>query len=127
MAEKKQLRDRVIKVRLNEQEFQALLALEKELGINRTDLIRKRLFHNTNAVFINAKELLRLLHLLGGEIGRVGNNINQLAKHANVMSKMGVLSDEIIKDFEELFGNYIKLQGELDRLLRQLLRVLNTR
>ena len=125
MSDKKSSnRTRVIKARLTEEEFDRLVNMERHLNLNRTEIIRSRVLHNSTAVLVNADDLLKLLNMQGTEMGRAGNNINQLARHANVLNKQGLLNESVIRDFNELFGSYIKSQREMEKVFRQLIRLM---
>ena len=117
-------RIRIIKARLTEEEFKQLLDMEKQLNLSRTEIIRSRVLYNSNTVLVNANDLLQVLTQVGTELGRAGNNINQLARHANVLNKQGLISELVIRDFNELFGNYIKSQQEIEKVFRQLIRLM---
>ncbi len=117
-------RIRIIKARLTEEEFKQLLNMEKQLNLSRTEIIRSRVLYNSNAVLVNANDLLQVLTQVGTELGRAGNNINQIARHANVLNKQGLISELVVRDFNELFGNYIKSQQEIEKVFRQLIRLM---
>jgi hypothetical protein len=122
---KKENRTKKIDARFTEAEYKIILALEKELGIRKTDLVRSRLLANAPAVVINAKELIRSLDSIGAELGRSGNNINQLAHYANILTNKRVLSPVIIERFNTLFEQYIKEQQVLESALRSIIRAMN--
>lgn len=115
-------KSRRFELRLSDQELTQFLELEKSLGISKADIVRIRVLKNSARMLLNAKELMRHLDTIGTELGRSGNNINQLARHANILSKRGQLSADVAKDFTDLFSEYIKVQAELEKLIRQLLR-----
>lgn len=119
-------RTRIIKAKLTDEEFEALLEIQKTAGLNRMELIRKRVLHGGSTLTINIKELLGTLDAIGTEMGRAGNNINQLARHANVLNKQGKLNSEIITEFNKLFTAYIRIQQELEKTLRQILRAMKS-
>lgn len=119
-------RTKIIKARLTEEEFKQVLTIEKALGLTRMDLIRARVLHNSSKVLINAGELLKQLDAIGTEMGRVGNNINQLARHANILNKQGQLTESVAREFNELFRSYIAIQQELEKTIRQILRMMKT-
>ena len=75
-------------------------------------------------MLINTKELMKVLDATGAELGRAGNNINQLARHANVLVKQGMLNQDIVCEFNILLGNYITVQQELEKNLRHLIRLM---
>lgn len=117
-------RDRLIKSKLTDEEFSQLLSIQKASGMNRMELIRKRVLGGGTVVTINAKELLEQLDAIGAELGRSGNNINQLARHANILNRQQRLDPEIVSEFNALFTNYIRIQRELEKTFRQLLRTM---
>lgn len=117
-------RIRIIKARLTEEEFKQLLNMENQLNLSRTEIIRSRVLYNSNAVLVNANDLLQGLTQVGTELGRAGNNINQLARHANVLNKQGLIGESVVRDFNELFGKYIKSQQEIEKAFRQLIRLM---
>jgi len=117
-------RTKKIDARFTEDEFKVVLELEKTLGISRTDLVRTRLLQNAPLTVINAKELIALLDSIGTELGHCGNNINQLAKYANVLNKYGRLSPVVMERFNLLFEDYTENQKKLEISLRKIIRAL---
>ncbi|MBT2560114.1 plasmid mobilization relaxosome protein MobC [Pedobacter sp. ISL-68] len=115
---------RKIDARFTEEEYRRILDLEKELGISRADLIRSRLLDNLPLIMVNAKEMIRELDEIGTEIGRAGNNINQLARYANILNKKGILSPAVTERFNLLFQDYITGQTALEITLRKIIRTL---
>lgn len=117
----------IIKAKLTEDEFKAVLEIQKRSGLNRMELIRRRVLGKGITVTINTAELLNALDSIGSEMGRAGNNINQLARHANTINKKGQLNEQIVKDFNLLFSDYIHFQQDLEKLLRHILRAMKPR
>lgn len=117
----------IIKAKLTEDEFKAVLEIQKRSGLNRMELIRRRILGKGITVTINTAELLNSLDSIGSEMGRAGNNINQLARHANTVNKQGRLNQQIVKDFNNLFSDYINSQQGLEKLLRHILRAMKPR
>ena len=118
----KENRSKKIDARFTEEEYKVVLALEKELGIRKSDLIRIKVLNNAPNVVINAKELISQLDAIGTELGRSGNNINQFARYANILTKKGVLSPVLIERFNMLFEQYIANQKVLEGVLRSIIR-----
>jgi len=112
-----------IDVRFTEDEYKIICELEKTLGLTKTELIRQRLLSNAGLLVVNANELIVLLDQVGAEMGRCGNNINQLAKYANILKKRGMLSPVVIERFNVLFEQYLKNQQALDASLRKVFRM----
>lgn len=112
-----------IKARLTAKEFQQLLAIEKTSGMTRTELIRRSLFSGTTAP-VNSRELRARLDEIGRELGRSGNNLNQLARHANTLRLRGQLSEPVIMEFLILFRQYAAIRRDTEQALRALIRLL---
>lgn len=119
-------RTRIIKAKLTDEEFEKLLAIQKAAGMNRMELIRKRVLGAGSTVTVNTKELLIALDAIGTELGRAGNNINQLARHANILNRQSKLAPEVVNEFNRLFTDYIRVQQELEKTLRQILRAMKS-
>lgn len=114
----------IIKAKLTDQELKQLKAMEKQLGLNRSEIIKGRVLHDSASIIINARELMALLDGIGAELGRAGNNINQLARHANILSKQGTLDQNVVTEFNTRLGSYVQIQQELERCLRQIIRLM---
>jgi hypothetical protein len=117
-------RTKIIKAKLTEEEFNQVLVIEKALGINRMELIRTRVLHQSQKVLINGIILLKQLDALGAEMGRSGNNINQLARHANVLNNKGQLSSDVVIEFNGLFRDYVRIRNDTEKTLRQIIRLI---
>ncbi len=111
-------------LRLSEAERTQFLELEKALGISRADIVRIRVLQHSKKMLVNTTEIMKLLDSIGTEIGRSGNNINQLAKHANILQQQGMLHDILIRDLIPLLTEYVRLQRELEQSIRQLIRLI---
>jgi len=118
-------RTRFIKARFTEDEYALLRNLWLSLGLKESDFLRQRLLISSGvSTKINAVEVLKHLNQIGAEIGRSGNNINQLARHANFLNKRGMLSAEIVFQFNTIFTDYISIFRGMERATRELLRLL---
>lgn len=73
-------------VRFTEGENNDLLTIARTLGISVAELLRTKGLGTKN-IAINGVNLIASLDKIGAELGRSGNNINQLAKHANTLNK----------------------------------------
>ncbi|HEY4194957.1 MAG TPA: plasmid mobilization relaxosome protein MobC, partial [Mucilaginibacter sp.] len=111
-----------IDVRFTEEEYHIIKGLEETLGISKTDLVRQRLLHGARLTMINAKEMIGELDNIGTELGRSGNNINQLARYANTLNKKSILSPQVMEQFNILFEKYIENQRGLEIVLRKIIR-----
>ncbi|MFF5380894.1 plasmid mobilization protein [Pedobacter suwonensis] len=118
-------RTRFIKARVSEEEYALIRSLWISLGLKESDFLRVKILNSSSvSMKVNTSEVLKRLDDIGAEIGRSGNNINQLARHANFLNKRGMLSNEVIEKFNELFSNYISLFREMEKSTRALLRLL---
>ncbi|WP_158829052.1 plasmid mobilization protein [Mucilaginibacter lacusdianchii] len=116
-------KSRFVNVRFTEKEMELLERMEKELGLSRTEFIRQRALSNVEIILINSKELIAALDQLGRETGYIGHNINQLARHANTLHLQSRLSENVIRDFNQLFEQYLVQQQKLDIVMRKLMRL----
>ncbi len=112
-----------IDVRFTEDEYNLITSMEKSLGISKTELLRRRVLNDAGATVVNAKNLILSLDNIFAEMARVGNNINQLAKHANTLKLQGAISPLIIEQFDAHFSNYLQLQQQLEISLRKVIRL----
>ena len=115
-------RTKKVDVRFTEEEYLVIVALEKSLAVSKTELIRMRVLNRSSAMVINANAMIDQLDLIGAELGRTGNNINQLARYANTLHKRGLLSVQIMDRFEILFHKHIEIQNLLEVSLRKIIR-----
>jgi len=117
-------RNRRFELRLSENELLKFIELENMLGLSRSEIIRLRVLENSTSVMVNASDLLKKLDGIGTELGRSGNNINQLARHANTLNKEGKIDPQVVNTFINLFSEYIKIQVEIEKAMRQLIRLM---
>lgn len=111
-----------IDVRFTEAEYRQVEALEKALGLNKAELIRKRVLNNSEGLLVNTGALMKGLDAISLELARSGNNINQLARYANRLQRHGVLSPKVVLDLFDTFAVHQRRQGELQVLFRKFLR-----
>ncbi|WP_316738450.1 hypothetical protein [Pedobacter aquatilis] len=112
----------IIKAKLTGDELIELQKIEDKLGMNRSDLIRFRLFSQSKQLLIDSSELLDSLNKIGAELGRSGNNINQLSRHTNVLFKRGEIKSFDHEYFIKLLTKHYRLRVELEKALRGLLK-----
>lgn len=113
-----------LQARLSEQEYQMLVKTAKELNLSQTELIRARVLNNNQSLLINAKEAIQTLDKISMELNRAGNNINQIARYTNSLKLQEKENNDIISEFNRLFGNYIQTQQDLEKALRKIMRQL---
>jgi hypothetical protein len=111
-------------LRFTEQENTELLDMVEKFGTTVSDFLRSKGLGAKSQV-INGVNLIASLDKIGGDLGRAGNNINQLAKHANTINKAGKVDESIMSRFNVLFAEYIKAQQETQIALRKIIREVN--
>ena len=115
-------RTKKIDARFTEEEFAVIIALESSLGISKTEIVRRRVLNRSAQLVVNAQAMVSELDGIGAELGRSGNNINQLARYANTLNKRGLLSAQIIERFDVLLEKHNEIQVKLEVTLRKILR-----
>jgi len=111
-------------LRLTENEKAQFLALEKSLGINRSEIVRNRVLNHSSRILVDSKTILQMLDKLGSELGRSGNNINQLARHINTLKLQGKMEPGELSRFPSLIADYIKYQRQIEQEFRNLMRLI---
>lgn len=112
-------------LRLTENEYQKLLAIEEATGLNRSHLFIARVIEQQD--FLITKDVIAELAKVGEEVGRVGNNINQLARHANTIIKRADLPPQIVEAFNVSLATYTSLERDIYTILRQMYQVMKKR
>ncbi|ATP56227.1 hypothetical protein CPT03_06970 [Pedobacter ginsengisoli] len=115
-------RDRRIEIRLTEQELIILQRLENETHISRSCLFIKRILYQQD--FFVTTDVLKELASVGQEIGRIGVNINQMAKHCNTVIKSQSLNPKITEEFNKLMQEFLSEEKEINKLFRQMYRTM---
>ncbi|WP_162344186.1 plasmid mobilization protein [Cyclobacterium salsum] len=119
MKDTQENRTHKITFRLNEQEVKFLDEFSKSAGISRSDTLRNLIRKmQGNASIIKTDKLLQTLNELAAEQGRVNNNINQLAKHANQYSPN--LDPKVFSQFNSLLARYLDYQEDINRTFRKI-------
>lgn len=114
-----------IDVRFTEEEYKLIVKMERTLGISKTNLVRQRVLKNGDGIVINAKTLISELNQIGAELGRSGNNLNQLTHYANVLNLKEVLSPVVVERYLLLLHENLKSRSQLDTTLRKIIRLLH--
>lgn len=120
--EKETKKSERVEVRLTVNELQKLIDIEKETGTNRSILFILRVIENRD--FLITKDVIQELSKTGAEMGRVGNNINQLARHANTVFKTGPVPQQVIQDFEQLLANHIEIESKIYAIFKNMYRTM---
>jgi len=86
-------KDRRVTIRLTQDEYDKLYQQAKALDITLSQLLRKKILGNRERLATKCdKELLY-------EINRIGNNLNQIAKHCNINKSVDKL---VLKSLVEI-------------------------
>jgi hypothetical protein len=115
-------RTKKIDVRFTEEEYRQIEEMESELGVSKTNLVRMRVLDKAGWIIVNAKTLLKEVDLIAVELARAGNNINQLAHHANVLKLQGAIDKMLVTRYADLLEEYIQLQYKLEVSFRKIIR-----
>jgi len=117
-------RNKKLDVRFTEEEYSQLATMEKAFGVTKTELVRMRVLYGADRIVLNSMELIKVLDGIGAEMGRCGNNINQLAKHDNTMKLVGALSPSVAAKFNALLEDYIRVQRAIETALRKIIHLM---
>ena len=96
-------KEKRVTIRLTQEEYEKLKEKANTLGITTSAYIRKKILGNREKVLTKCdKDLLY-------EINRIGNNLNQIAKHCNINKSV----DKLV--LQEL----VTIEQQLQKLLEQ--------
>lgn len=115
-------KDALIKIYCQISEKERVTKEAKSAGLTVSDYTKRRLFGET--IVLNYREIFSELHLIGTEISRAGNNINQLAKHANSLNKIGKLDSSMAEKLSLMLEDYVQKKESLRVALRKIIREL---
>ncbi|WP_443938821.1 plasmid mobilization protein [Pedobacter sp. MW01-1-1] len=118
-------RSRKIDVRFSDEEFTFVQQLEKLLGLTKADIIRKKVLEVNPQLIFDARALLASLDQVGLELSRSGNNINQLARYANVLNRRRILSAVIINRYLLELEKHSSLMKSIETDIRKILRMVS--
>ncbi|MGN7986497.1 plasmid mobilization protein [Pedobacter psychrodurus] len=119
-------RNKRLSVRFSEEEFIFILSLEKLLGLKRTDIIRKRVLEVNVALIFDGRSVLASIDQIGLELSRTGNNINQLARYANILNKQRVLSPVIFTRYSKELDKHSLLLKNLNLEIKKILKLMGS-
>lgn len=112
----------IVKFRCTKKEKETLITLSKEYNISLSEYLLKKGFDEK--LIPRRIELISKLSEINLEISRAGNNINQLAKHANRVKKEEGLEAEIFMNFTLLLNEYVKKIDGLNITIKSIYREL---
>ena len=113
---KKEKKSVTIRFRCTKEEKE-IIVKESNSFKSMTDYMHRRIFRS-GASIVNPVELIRLLDEIVAEMGRIGNNMNQLARHVN---RTGFMSEPMSSMYVGLLREYILEERELNKLFRKII------
>lgn len=111
-----------INIRCSIEQYNQIKTTAKDSGLSVTDYLLKRALNNK--IVYNYNILIDELNSVGTEFSRAGNNINQLAKHANSLNKIGKLDKSLIERMNLVMVDYTKKYDDMRSMLRSIRREL---
>ena len=109
-------RSNVITLRLTEIEMITLDKACDNTGLSRSDYLRNLIMNNTPKIHFEVVADMDILRKIVGEYGKIGSNLNQIAKHFNSGGERSLMiEDEIrqcISDLFDLRKVVLRLAGE---------------
>ena len=107
-------RHHIIKTRLNDEEYEHFQRRLEVYGMNQSAFIRKALSEAIIRPVIVASlvndDLLAALGKLTAEYGRIGNNLNQIARYLNAG---GMLTDELRSDINARVEDVMEMRKKI--------------
>lgn len=119
---KKEKRIHRLEIRLTEDEHGRLEETTEELGIDKSELVRKLLFRGEDTLMVTNRDFRLATDRIGTELGKIGSNVNQFARYVNLAHKSNRVSPELIEGFNELLLEYKKANTDLVSVFDTLLR-----
>lgn len=116
-------RSYVVKLRLTEKERGQLAEQVREAGYkDQTEYVRKKVFASGDTPTHNPKQLFRALDKTGGELKRIGNNINQVARYVHYLEKHNMVEGKVIALYNQHFQEFLQVEKEYVKAIRAYLR-----
>lgn len=111
-----------IEIRCLEKEKEMIVELAKSYDLSVTDYVLK--------MCLNKKLVARKIQMfdeflkLNTELGMSGSNINQLAKHANRINKVGGVDQSIIESLVVLLEKHVEESESIKKVIRKIYKEL---
>lgn len=113
----------MLRLRLTEKEREQLVGQAREAGYkDQSEYMRKKLFASGYGTVHNPKKLFRAIDKTGGELKRIGNNINQITKYVHYLEKSGMAETKAIAEFNQHFQEMIQVEDAYVKAIRAYLR-----
>lgn len=120
--EEKEKREKRFELRLTQAEYDELLALERSLQMDKSDIIRRRTFNNSDAILITGRDFRLATDKIGAELGKIGSNVNQFARYANSLYNSNQVDPQVLGLFREALLQYKIEQEKLISVYTALLK-----
>lgn len=126
IKKEKENRTHRITVRLTCDEIKFLDEFSESSGISRSEILRNLIKKiQGDASIIKTDKLLNVLLSVAAEQGRVNNNINQLAKHANQYSKVSQIDIKLFAQFNLLLSRYLNYQDTMNKTMKGIYKTIS--
>lgn len=107
-------RDCYIRARLTKAEKADFDTRLVDSGLTQTEFIRQAVFHSKINITIQTECSIEQLHALIAEYGKIGSNLNQIARHLN---EGGTATKEIIDDVRNAALDLADLKYEILKIV----------
>ncbi|GAB3834638.1 plasmid mobilization protein [Pontibacter rugosus] len=115
----------MVKLILTKKEREQLAEQVREAGYkDQTEYLRKKVFASGDTPVHNPKKLFRALDKTGGELNRIGNNINQVAKYIHYLEKNNMVEARVISEYNRYFQEFLQVEVEYVKAIRAYLRTM---
>lgn len=111
--EKELSRSHHITLRLTDMEYELVMNRAKEAGISRSDYIRKQLLEGAFVIKYEIVADIPELQKLTAEFGKIGNNLNQIAKYFNMG---GVRSKSMQDEIHECISRIFEMREDVRKM-----------
>ena len=112
--ESKKSRYYAIHARLTEDEMKDFKDRLATIGLTQSDYIRQAVFHSTIKFTIQKECNIDQLQILIAEYGKIGSNLNQIAKHLN---SDGAITKEIVDEVRNASLDLADLKYEILKIV----------
>lgn len=111
--EKELSRSHHITLRLIDMEYELVMNRAKEAGISRSDYIRKQLLEGAFIIKYEIVADIPELQKFTAEFGKIGNNLNQIAKYFNMG---GVRSKSMQDEIHECISRIFEMREDVRKM-----------
>ena len=109
-------RKSIITLRLTDTELAVLDTACRNTGLSRSEYLRQLILQRTPEIHFDVIADMNILRKIVGEYGKIGSNLNQIAKHFNTGGEHSLeITDEIRQCISEMFvlrKEVLKLAGD---------------